>query len=143
MGFLRRINRLFLCDLRVKSPDAEYTFKVRTINGTNASDEITATDDTNPDQPEIRTIGVEARYSSNNIRFGAVENATSYELLKSEAEEGNYTTVTTVDAVEDQEAYSYVIPLQEPEPSAGIRLWLWLKMGTLRSDPHRIHIRPV
>ena len=79
-------------------------------------------------------MSVEARFSSNHIRFKQVEGATGYHVLRADAEAGEYTQITTaiIPAVEGQEQYSYI------DETAGTGSRYWYQIQAVTADGNTI-----
>ena len=73
-----------------------------------------------------QTFSVEARYSSNHIRFLALNGIAEYKILKSEEEKGSYEEVTTITAEDDKIEYSYI------DEDAGTDTQLWYKIEAVK-----------
>ena len=75
-------------------------------------------------------LTVEARYSSNHIRFQGTQGATGYYVLRADSQDGNFARLNTeaIPAAEGQEAYSYV------DESAGTNTRYWYKVETVSGE---------
>ena len=60
------------------------------------------------EQADMNSFTVEARYSSNHIRINALKGVTAYNIYKSLTEDGEYQKLTTVNAEEGKNSYSYI-----------------------------------
>ena len=76
---------------------------------------------------EIEDFSVESRYNTVNIRFAGMSGVSQYKVQKSDAQDGTYTDVTTVDAVPDKISYSHI-------DNAGVDKQSWYKIVPVAAE---------